>query len=78
LAIAHQPVTAPDPISTRPPDQRPPDQWRVYRVGTVDVPSRASTLVRLVGLLGATALTIALAVALGAGAALFAIMNFSG
>jgi hypothetical protein len=73
LAIAYQPVTATDPISTR-----PTGQWRVYRVGTIDVPSRASTLVRLLGLLGATALTIALAAALVAGAALFAIMSYSG
>jgi hypothetical protein len=73
LAIAYQPVTTPDPISTR-----PAGQWRVYRVGTVDVPSRGSTLMRLVGLLGVTALTIALAVAVVAGAALFAIMSYSG
>jgi hypothetical protein len=73
LAIAYQPVTATDPISTR-----PVPQWRVYRVGTVDVPTRRATLIRLVGLLGATALTIALAVAVVAGAALFAIMSYSG
>ena len=73
MAIAYQPVTAPDPISTR-----PTPQWRVHRVGTVDLPSRGSTTVRLLGLLAATALSIALGVALVAGAALFAVMSFAG
>ena len=73
MAIAYQPVTAPDPITTR-----PTHHWRVRATVAVDVPSRASTTIRLLGLLAATALSIALAVAVVAGAALFAVMSYSG
>jgi hypothetical protein len=73
VAIAHQPVMAPTPVSTRP--SRPQSR---YRLAEVDTRSRASTAARIVGLVAATAFGVALATALVAGAALFALMTYAG
>lgn len=72
MAIAHQTVTAPVRITTRP-DRRRNTHGRVAFV----VPSRAWTTVRLVGLVGATAMCVAMATAVVVGTALFALLNFA-
>jgi hypothetical protein len=64
---------APTPASARP--SRPRSSHRL--VG-VDPPSRAWTAARIIGLVAATALGTALAIAVVAGAALFALMSFAG
>ena len=69
-AIAYQPVMVPTRVWTRP---ARPRVW--YRRMVARRPSRAWALVRLVGLVVATALGAALVTALVAGAALFALMT---
>jgi hypothetical protein len=73
VAIAHQPVTAPIRITTRPTRSR-------VRYGTAAVrgPARAWTVIRLAALVAATALCVALAVAVVVGSALFALLSFAG
>jgi hypothetical protein len=78
VAIAYQPVTAPDPISTRPAGSRRPYRVVPYRMVATDRPGRLWTAVRIVTLVAATALCVALATAVVAGAALFALLNFAG
>ena len=78
MAIAYQPVTAPDPISTRPAGSRRPYRVVPYRMVAADRPGRLWTAVRIVTLVAATALCVALATAVVAGAALFALLNFAG
>ena len=72
MAIAHQPVMTPDPVRSRP--------IRLRRAGTLpdDRPSRAWTATRIFGLLLATASCVALATAVVAGTALFALLNAAG
>ena len=70
VAIAHQPVMAPTPVSTRRSLPRIP-----HGRSMVDLPPRAWTAARIVGLVAATALCAALAIALVGGTALFALMN---
>lgn len=71
MAIAHQPVTTPIRITTRPTRAR-------VRYGAVAArgPARAWTVIRLVTLVAATALCVALAVAV-VGSALFSLLNFA-
>jgi hypothetical protein len=78
VAIAYQPVTAPAPISTRPAPARRPYRVVPYRMVAADRPARLWTAVRIVTLVAATALCVALATAVVAGAALFALLNFAG
>lgn len=73
MAIAHQPATTADPVSTRP---ELPGRPRGHTL--VALPARSLTVVRLAALLVATAGCVALATAIVAGAALFAILNFGG
>jgi hypothetical protein len=72
VAIAHQPVTAPIRITTRPTRVR-------VRYGAVAVrgPARTWTIARIVALIAATAMSVALAVAVVVGSALFALLNFA-
>jgi hypothetical protein len=70
VAIAHQPVMAPAPVSTR--RSRPRTS---HRLVAVDLRSRAWTAARIVGLVAATAFAVALATAVVAGTALFALLN---
>ena len=72
MAIAYQPVTAPQPISTRP--------RRAPRAGTVpiELPSRAWTTARIIALVAATAFCMALATAVVVGTAFFALLNLAG
>jgi hypothetical protein len=62
---------APVPVSTRPSPPR-----RAHRLATVDLPARAWTAARIVGLVAATAFGVALATAVVVGTALFALLNF--
>ena len=78
MAIAYQPVTAPDPISTRPAGSRRPFQVVPYRMVAADRPGRLWTAFRIVALVAATAFCVALATAIVAGSALFALLNFAG
>jgi hypothetical protein len=78
VTITYQPVTAPAPISTRPATSRRPYRVVPYRMVAADRPGRVWTAVRIVTLVAATALCVALAVAVVAGAALFALLNFAG
>ena len=78
VAIAYQPVTAPDPISTRPAGSRRPFRVVPYRMVAADRPGRLWTAVRIVTLVAATAFCVALATAIVAGTALFALLNFAG
>jgi hypothetical protein len=73
VAIAHQSVTAPQSLRARP----APPQIRPASVGVFRTP-RTWTTVRLLGLVLATALGVALATAVVAGTALFALLNFAG
>ena len=73
MAIAHQPATTADPVSTRP--ALPP---RPREHTLVAVPPRGLTAIRLMALLAATAVCVALVTAVVAGTALFAILNFGG
>jgi len=73
VAIAHQPVMAPTRVLARP--SRPRTR---YRLGAVDRRSRVSIAARIVGLVAATAFGVALATAVVAGAALFALMTYAG
>ena len=73
MAIAYQPATTPEPLPARPAVRRSPHE----RV-PVDLPPRAFTAARILGLLAATALCVAVATAIVAGTALFAILNFAG
>jgi hypothetical protein len=73
VTIAHQPVTAPAPVSTR------PSLARIqYGRETDDLPPGAWTAARIVGLVAATACCAALATAVVVGTALFALMNVAG
>ena len=79
MAIAYQPVTAPTPTSTRPPPSwQPARSRRTYRRVTADRPRRLWTAARIVVLVVATALCVALAGAVVFGSALFALLNFAG
>ena len=78
MAIAYQPVTVPDAISTRPAGSRRPYRVVPYRMVAADRPGRLWTAVRIVTLVAATALCVALATAVVAGTALFALLNFAG
>jgi len=71
VAIAHQPVTTPIRITTRP--SRPVR----YGAGTARGPARVWTVIRLVSLVAMTALCVAVAVAVVIGSALFALLSFS-
>jgi hypothetical protein len=73
VAIAHQSVTAPLPLRTRP----APSPVRYASVGVVRT-RRTWTAVRLIGLVAATAIGVALATAVVIGTALFALLNFAG
>jgi hypothetical protein len=73
MAIAHQPAMTTDPVSTRP--ALPP---RPREHALVALPPRLLTAVRLVALLAATAVCVAVVTAVVAGTALFAILNFGG
>jgi hypothetical protein len=73
VAIAHQSVTAPVILRTRP----APRHVRYASVAVVRTP-RTWTTVRLVGLVLATAMGVALATAIVAGTALFTLLNFAG
>ena len=73
MTIAHQPVTA------RAGSRRGGPLPRVlHGFMTVDLPPRAWTAARIVGLVAATAFCAALATALVVGTALFALMNVAG
>ncbi len=78
MAIAYQPVTAPDPIYTRPISTRPDSRRSQHGRVAVEAPSRAWTTVRILGLVAATSMCVALAIAVVAGTALFALLNFAG
>jgi hypothetical protein len=73
VAIAHQSVTAPITLRTRP----APSHTRYASAAGVGT-HRTWTTVRLVGLVLATAMAVALATAIVAGTALFALLNFAG
>lgn len=74
MAIAYQPVMAPERISTRP--ARP--RRVLVRTVPVAVPTRAWTTARIAGLIAATALCVALATAIVVGSAFFALLNLAG
>ena len=78
MAIAYQPVTAPDPILARPISTRPDSRRSKHGRVAVELPSRSWTAVRILGLLAATAVCVAIAIAVVVGAALFALLNFAG
>jgi hypothetical protein len=73
VTIAYQPVTTQQEIPARPPLPRRP-----HGLVPVDLPSRASTATRIVGLVAATSMCMALVIAFVAGMALLALVNFAG
>jgi hypothetical protein len=73
MAIAHQPAMTAAPDSTRPALPRRPRGLEL-----VDLPPRSWTVARLLGLLVATAVCVALATAIVGGTVLFAVLNIGG
>jgi len=74
VTITYQPVTARERIATRP--ARP--RRVLVRTVPVAVPSRVWTTARILGLVAATALCVALATALVLGSAFFALLKLAG
>lgn len=72
MAIAYQPAMTPDPVSARPERRRGP-----HELIAVDLPPKSWTALRLGALLAATAICVALATAIVAGTALFAVLNLA-
>ena len=72
MVIAYQPATTPDPVSARPAFPRGP-----HELVRVDRPRRSWTALRLTALVAATAICVALATAIVAGTALFALLNLA-
>ena len=76
MAIAHQPAMTTEAVPTRPP--APAGFARSgHELVLVDEPVRAWTLAKIVGLVAITAISAAVAVAIVAGGALFAILTIS-
>jgi len=77
VAIAYQPVTAPDPIYARPITTRPDSRRSKHGRVEVELPSRAWTTVRILGLVAATAMCVAILGAVVVGTALFTLLNYA-
>jgi hypothetical protein len=77
VAIAYQPVTAPDPIYARPISTRPDSRRSQHGRVAVELPSRAWTTLRIVGLVATTAMCVAILSAVVVGTALFALLNYA-
>jgi hypothetical protein len=75
MAIAHQPAMTTEAVSTRPPPLPNPTR-SAHELKLVEEPPRALTLAKIVGLVGITAVSVALCAAIVAGGALFAILTF--
>jgi hypothetical protein len=73
VAIAYQPAMTADPISARPALPRGP-----HRLVAVTRPRRGWTATRLAVLVAATAVGVALTIAIVVGAGMFALANLAG